>query len=255
MRPPVPSSDRGRLVLVLGGTAVVVLLAVLVWAWLREQPVPGPTAPLDAAGPVLLVPGYGGGTDGVDQLAAALRASGRQAEVVPIGDGTGDIRAYAATVLDRARAAVAAGAPSVDLVGFSMGGLVVRAAATDPDAGGLVRRVATISSPHDGTAAAALGGLLGQCPTACQQMQPGSDLLDSLPGASAADRWLSVWSASDEVIRPADSSVLAGATDVLLQSVCPGDVAHSGMVTSPQVAALVGGFLATGTAPATCPAG
>jgi len=54
----------------------------------------------DVPGPVLLVPGYGGGTDGLNALAERIRATGRDAIVVtPPGDGTGDLREQA-DVLD-----------------------------------------------------------------------------------------------------------------------------------------------------------
>jgi triacylglycerol lipase len=173
--------------------------------------------------------------------------------VVGIGDGHGDLRGYADQVLARAGALVAEGAPSVDLIGFSAGGVIVRTAATDPGAAGLVRRVVQVAAPNDGTSLASLGALAGECPTACQQIRPGSELLESLPPANAADRWLSLWSDSDEVIRPADSSVLAGATDVRLQSLCSGDITHSGLVADPAAAAIAAAFLQDGTVPATCP--
>lgn len=45
---------------------------------------------------VLLVPGYGGSTTALSQLAARIRATGRTATVVPLaGDGTGDLQVQA----------------------------------------------------------------------------------------------------------------------------------------------------------------
>ena len=153
-----------------------------------------------------------------------------------------------------ASTAIADGAPSVDLVGYSMGGLIARAAAADLPTG--VRRVATIASPHDGTSLAGLGAFIGgdaNCPTACQQMAPGSDFLGALPVAGAEDRWLSAWSAADEVVRPADSSSLSGATNVEVDTSCatPG-LNHGQIVASPVVADLVATFLATGEVSASC---
>ena len=52
-----------------------------------------PTTDQAALGTVILVPGYGGGTDALEQLAATLQAAGRQTAVLHLaGDGTGDLR-------------------------------------------------------------------------------------------------------------------------------------------------------------------
>lgn len=227
--------------------------ALLGWRWLT-RPATIELAGDDVAGPVILVPGYGGGTGGLTTLAQALQSAGRTVVVADIGDGHGDIDAYGTSVAALASSLVAQGAGSVDIVGYSMGGLVARSAAAQaPEA---IRRIATIGSPHDGTATAALGALVGDagsCPTACQQMAPGSDFLDRLPVAGAADRWLSAWTAGDEVIRPAESSELAGASNVEVPSACgAGPLDHGSLVTSPATAALVGSFLATGQVPPAC---
>ena len=199
----------------------------------------------DRPGPVLLVPGYGGGTDGLEVLAAALRADGRSATVVPaIGDGTGDLGAAAdalATAVDEALAG--SGAGSVDLVGYSAGGVVARLWAQEhPEQ---ARRVVTLGSPHHGTRVAAVGAALspGGCPVACRQLVPGSPLLDGLneddetPDGPA---WLSLWTTDDEVVTPPDSARLEGAVNVALQDVCPQlRLSHGGLPTSPLVRGIV----------------
>ena len=71
----------------------------------------------DLPGRVLLVPGYGGSTTGLEVLAAKLTAVGRQVAVIGLpGDGTGDLR-DSARVLD----AATVGATSVDVVGTESG--------------------------------------------------------------------------------------------------------------------------------------
>lgn len=198
-------------------------------------------APQTQPGPVLLVPGYGGATRSLESLAVTLRAAGRTAIVVPLPDeGTGDLRESAA-LLDAA--ANAAGGPSVDLLGYSAGGVVARIWAADhPER---VRRVVTLGSPHHGTRVAAVAAALapGACPPACQQLVPGSRLLDELnEGDETPDgpQWMSVWTKQDETVTPPESARLDGAVNVALQDVCRSlTVSHTALTTSPLVRALV----------------
>lgn len=230
-----------------GRTLLLVCLALLVGlgaALLLIRPEPAPpalAAPQDEPGPVLLVPGYGGSTVGLEVLAEALRAEGRVATVVPLpGDGTGDLRA-SADALDAA--VTASGAGSVDVIGYSAGGLVARLWARDNAAE--VRRVVTLGSPHHGTRLASLGAAYspGSCPAACLQMVPGSELLDELnDGDETPDgpQWLSLWTDQDQVVTPPDSAHLDGAVNVALQDLCPGlQLDHNGLPVSPVVTSLV----------------
>ncbi|PRY45015.1 triacylglycerol esterase/lipase EstA (alpha/beta hydrolase family) [Umezawaea tangerina] len=204
-----------------------------------------PTAAQDRPGPVLLVPGYGGNRDSLAGLAERVRAAGRSAVVVALpGDGTGDLRAQAAVLDDAVRAAVDDGAPSVDLVGYSAGGVVVRLWLAEHDTARAARRVVTLGSPLHGTALAGEGGLLvpGACPVACTQLTPGSTLLTEVDRRPIPDAlpWLSIWTDDDTTVRPPDSARLTGAVNVALQQLCPGAVvAHSQLPTDPAVTGLV----------------
>lgn len=236
---------RRRLVLVLVALAGALILVVgLVVALGR----PAPVVPVsqDRLGPVLLVPGYGGSVGGLDDLAGALRSEGRTVQVVaPPGDGRGDLREHAALVAQAARGAVAHGAPSVDLVGYSAGGVVVRYVVAELGGGDLVRRVVTLASPHHGTEVAAEASGLGEraCPTACQQLVPDSDLLSALDRGDQTPpgpQWVALWTTADDVVVPATSGRLEGAVSFALQDVCPGDqVEHSGVPSDPSVVAIV----------------
>ena len=213
-------------------------------------------------GPVLLVPGYGGSTDALEVLAAALRRAGRDAQVVPaVGDGTGDLGAHAAALRAAADARVAAGAPSVDVVGYSAGGVVARLWATTDDGARRVRRVVTLGSPHHGTQVAALAAaFLGDCPAACRQLVPGSDLLDALPETAPGPAWTSVWTEADQVVTPPASARLHGAVNVPLQSVCAdastvhGDLPRDPLVVGLVDAALDGAPLGSAPGPDRCTA-
>ena len=200
--------------------------------------------PQDVPGPVLLVPGYGGSTAALDALAVSLRQAGREATVVALpGDGTGDLRASVRALDAAAEAALAAGAPSVDVIGYSAGGVVARLWAKEsPEQ---VRRVVTLGSPHHGTEIASLGAAFdpGRCPAACLQLVPGSDLLDDLnDGDETPDgpRWVSLWTEQDEVVTPPESARLDGAVNVALQDLCPGlQVSHGQLPTALVVRSLV----------------
>ena len=140
------------------------------------------------------------------------------------------------------RGLLTAGAPSVDVVGYSAGGVVARIWADRFGGAAQARRIVTLGSPHHGTEVANLAAQLApdQCPTACRQLAPDSDLLRGLPvGAIPGPRWVSVWTTQDDVVTP-PSSGPRGAVDVELQAVCRDDrVNHSGLPDDPLVAAVV----------------
>lgn len=178
-------------------------------------------------GPVLVVPGYGGKVSSVDAIVDALRDSGRDVTVVEsIGDGTGDLSAQAQNLGTVARDAMEeAGADSVDVVGYSAGGVVARLWVADEGGATIARRVLSIGSPHHGTDVAALAlEVAGDCPTACEQLAPDSDLLRVLNAGDETPEgpeWITVASTSDAVVTPTDSSRLDGALNVVVQEFCP----------------------------------
>ena len=209
-------------------------------------PAQGPPGPAQGPpGPVILVPGYGGSTGALDVLASRIRATGRTATVLSLpGTGTGSLLADAALLTAAVNGDLRQGAPSVDVVGYSAGGVVALIWARRDDGAASARRVITLGSPFHGTqlATAAEALVPGACPAACQQLVPGSQLLDSLDVAHAAGlpAWMSLWTSDDQVVTPPDSAMLPGALDVQVQSVCPAAiVSHSQLPTSPVVTAMV----------------
>ena len=248
------SPQRRRLVL---GTAIALLLLIMaivmisVVRLIADSPHPvSQTEP----GPVLLVPGYGGNVHSLEPLAGALRSAGRTAVIVdPVGDGTGDLRVQAAhlgEVADRVRED--AGAASVDVIGYSAGGVVARLWVRDGDGGEVARRVLTLGSPQHGTSQAALGAeFAGGCPTACEQLIPDSDLLRRLNAGHetpAGPLWATIRSTTDNVVTPVDSAALSGALNIVVQDVCPGStVAHGDLPRNPVVLAALDSVLGAGT--------
>ena len=244
---------------VLAVLAVVVVAAgVLVVALVTRSSSGSATAPVDQGrpGPVLLVPGYGGATGAVQGLADVLTAAGRNATVVPVpGDGTGDLHLSAAALGRAVDAALArTGADSVDLVGYSAGGIVVRLWVADGHAD-TVRRVLTLGSPHHGTSLADLAGDLapGECPAGCQQLSSDSTLLAGLnrrDETPAGPTWVSIWTTQDETVTPPDSARLEGALNLPVQSVCAdAQVGHGDLPRDPLVQQMVVAELAPGSPP------
>lgn len=182
--------------------------------------------------PVLLLPGYGGSTADLMDLADALEAEGRTAVLVPLASaGTDDLRDQVELV------AAAADGESVDVVGFSAGGLVARLWVAD---GGDAHRVVTLATPHHGTDLV-LG--VENCPPACQQLGPDSDVITELnAGDETPDgtEWTTIWSELDDAVQPPESAQLEGAQDVLVQDVCPGlAITHADTPGDPAVIAMV----------------
>jgi triacylglycerol esterase/lipase EstA (alpha/beta hydrolase family) len=229
-------SPRRRLLLfgatLLAVAATVAGLLVALWPERRATP-EGPV-------PVVLVHGYDGTPASFTTLASRLRTSGRQVVVVALPDrGTGDIDVSAGVV---ARAVDRTGAARVDLVGFSAGGIVVRAYLAQPGRAERARHVVLLGAPNHGAQIAGLAALLGPqlCNGACAQLVPGSTLLTRLnalghgrevpPGPD----FTSIWTARDRTVTPPTSAVLAGARNIRLQDVCANDGAeHGDLVRDP----------------------
>jgi pimeloyl-ACP methyl ester carboxylesterase len=233
-------SPRRRILL--GGLALAVaVVGAFVGARVsRGQPEAVPGRP----GAVLLVPGYGGSTTSLGELAARIRSTGRTATVVQLaGDGTGDLTVQASVLDGYVNRAIGAGSGPVTVIGYSAGGVV--AWLWDVDYGGATRagKIITLGSPLHGARVAAVGTAYdpAQCPVACEQLAPGSALLTRLQ-QSTRERppWLSLWSTDDQTVQPPDSARLTGAVNVPLQSVCPGvNIQHSQLPTAPLVVGLV----------------
>jgi len=206
----------------------------------------GPTNPQAAAGPVLLVPGFGGSTDSLEPLAARLRADGRDVTIVDLGDATGDLDAQAQTLASAvAQVRDRTATTYVDLVGYSDGGVVARLFVKNLGGAGVVRRLVTLGSPHHGTRIASLGIRFGaaQCTQACRQVAPDSALLKALNKGDetpSGPTYVSIYTDLDQVVTPPESARLAGALNLKVQSICAGSqVNHSTLPTDPVMLGII----------------
>ena len=164
--------------------------------------------------PIVVVHGYTQNRANFLLLARALSARG-------LGPIYGFNYAWAAPIgasakrLDHFLAAVRleTGAPAVDLVAHSLGGLVVLELSRIRGAEAKIRRVVTIASPHAG--AAWKGPVLG---ASGAQVRAGSSFLARLEEATLPSATLSIYSSHDNVVHPPATSSLAarGGRDLAL---------------------------------------
>jgi triacylglycerol lipase len=231
---------RRRLVVVLLGILAVALVTALGTFTVTELR-GGSHADQSRLGPVIVVPGYGGGITDLAPLIEELRREGREAVVfVPTGGGKGDLRVQArrlGALADRTLSRT--GDDSVDVVGYSAGGVVIRLWIRDDDGASVVRRVLTLGSPHHGTDVAALAQeVAGGCPAACEQLATGSDLLRRLDaGDETPDgpSWVTVRTDDDDIVTPSDSAMLEGALNIRVQDLCPAATTSHGQLPSDPV--------------------
>jgi pimeloyl-ACP methyl ester carboxylesterase len=127
------------------------------------------------------------------------------------------------------------GSSQVDLVGHSMGGLVIRAYLARTQTEGRVRRVVTLGSPHAGSKMAVFG--VG---AAARELVPGSPFLKSLNGAAsqtaAPERLVAIYSILDNMVLPNESAKLGGRGVTCLET---RPVSHVGLLFCKRTCRLV----------------
>jgi len=165
--------------------------------------------------PVLLVHGIWKDQSAFRRMTRYLEKQGfpvHGLDLVP-NDGSAGIDHLAGQVKAYIDASFPEGAP-IDLIGFSMGGLVTRYYIQRLGGIERVRRFITISSPHHGTRWAHTRSLPGYL-----HMRPDSPFLKDLNSdVSMLSRlnFTSIWTPLDLMIAPADSSRLPVGEEVLV---------------------------------------
>lgn len=214
-------------------------------------PQPSSGSPRD---PVILVHGFTGCSGlevSMEPLANRLRSAGYRTHLFGYPDcGFGDIRDNAARLDVRIDQILAStGATQVDVVGWSMGGLVARYSAKHLGGADKMDSIITLGTPHYGTALANVANFffLGNCVgvVACQQMSTGSAFLEELnAGPDAVDgvHLTAITTALDQVVVPFQNGqvrdgVAGNFTNAHLQSHCPlRVVGHIGLIADGSVA-------------------
>ncbi|WGV28338.1 esterase/lipase family protein [Halotia branconii] len=183
--------------------------------------------------PVVLVHGIDDTGAVFDQMAIYLRQLGWSVYTLDLSPKNGDagldvlakqIADYIATTFTPEQ--------SLDLIGFSMGGIVSRYYVQRLGGINRVQRFITISSPHHGTVVAYASQRLG-----CLQMRPNSAFLKDLNSDVVMLKRLnftSIWTPYDLMIVPTNSSQLPVGEEVILPVAL-----HSWMLTDSRCLAVV----------------
>ena len=139
--------------------------------------------------------------------------------------GLGDIQISAEYVARAVEVMAARSSELVDVIGHSQGGVVARWAIKYFAARRLVDDLVELAAPNHGTLAADEAIAAHKSFVACWQLRPGARFLaalndgDESPGPVS---FTSIYTVNDEVIRPVTSSILAGASNILVQDLCRG---------------------------------
>ncbi len=199
-------------------------------AWLAGRLVgerlPAGPLPEGAPPPVILVPGYGLPRGMMLLLAAWLRRRGWPAvhavDNRPRSAPIPVLATHLAAEVDRVRRLT--GAPRVDLVGHSMGGLVAAWMAARPEYRGVVRRIVTLGTPWRGTRLHVLGRR-----RQARDLAPGSEVVEALREPPVPVT--AAWSRTDPMISPPEHALPAAGD---FEAVHLDDLAHTELLVNPR---------------------
>jgi pimeloyl-ACP methyl ester carboxylesterase len=190
--------------------------------------------------PVVLVHGYGGGRASWLPLERRLHSEGfRNVHSYTYNVLTSSVPEIARALVARcAAAAEEAGTERVDVLGHSLGGVVLRCAVARFGLASHVSTAVTVAAPHRGTRVALLGP-----GTVAASLRPGSALLADLRRETWSSdlRWIAYYAECDLVVPPASARLqgdVPGARDVRV----PG-AGHLGVLRSPAFLDSVVGLL------------
>jgi triacylglycerol lipase len=212
-----------------GGIGVTVAFVTLAAAIAAPKIDGKPVAPRN---PVLLIHGFMDTCAKMEPMARHLRHQGWDAHTPALQPSGGEVRIEAlADQLKHYADAHFEPGKRIDIVGFSMGGIVARWYLQRLGGAARVQRFITISAPHRGTWLANLCSA-GLHRPGIRQLTINSELLCDLNGdvaSLAGVQFTSIWTPLDLMILPASSSRIAFGNDVMMWV-----VAHPLMVWEPR---------------------
>jgi triacylglycerol lipase len=112
----------------------------------------------------------------------------------------------------------------IDVLGHSQGGLVQRWAIKWFASGAKVDDFVSLATPSHGTLTADASAVFGRCFEACWQMRTDAKFIDAInrsdetPGSIS---YTSIYTQTDQLVRPPRTAKLRGGTNIKVQDVCP----------------------------------
>jgi triacylglycerol esterase/lipase EstA (alpha/beta hydrolase family) len=193
------------------GEALALSMVVITWpfgVFRRRRPVP-----TSSSRPVVLIHGWSLNRASMFSLAARLRRDGRSAVTINYPSLGEDAETKSRAVAEEIRR-ISGWSPDglVDVVAHGLGGVLVRAAARDPNVRRLLGNVVTLGSPHHGTMLALLGKRFGSI-----QVRPGSHFLTRLADEdhlADAVNLATIASPFDAIVFPTDTAHWKGALNI-----------------------------------------
>lgn len=200
--PALPASPVHTLAFLIREWVVSIAVVPLLLLGLRPAPAPAPHPTTESRVPVLLLHGYDMNRATMWPLAAYLHARGwKWAHAVNHATWDNPIAAHARQVAEHIQALqVASGAPQVDIVAHSMGGIIAAWYATRMNGAANIRRIVTIGTPWLGTHLARLGWRAES-----RDMQPGGSVIADIQDLTVPVTC--IWTQCDLVVVPARNSV------------------------------------------------
>ncbi len=193
--------------------------------------------------PVILCHGYNHNRSAFFLMRYRLRKAGCNNVVMPnFVPASATVARFAEQLAEKATAVITeTGADRVDLVGHSMGGLVIRYFIEKLGGASLVGTAITLGSPHGGTKMAALG-LFGSS----RQFRMDSELIRELNRSSSEDapRMLAIWSEFDNIVLPPENATLPEPCENFMV----GNVGHIALLFSSRVFGKIARTLGEGRA-------
>jgi triacylglycerol lipase len=182
------------------------------------------------ARPVLLVHGFGGAKSSWSLIAQALSALGMSVDAMTYAPVGSSVEQLADKLVDHVQTILSrTGADKVNLVGHSLGGVIIAQAILDRRLNGRVETVITLGSPFGGSPWAGVLPVVDMV----RALRAGSPLLTRLASTPLPDgvRWLSVTAALDVVV-PGQRSV---PPHPQAETITVNGVGHLGMLLSRRV--------------------
>jgi triacylglycerol lipase len=187
--------------------------------------------------PVVLVHGFGHNRSGWERLERRLADRGfgcvSSVNYNPFRHDVPEIAAELGQHIERIRQV--SGSGKVNVVGHSLGGVLLRWYVQELGGDRVVDTAITVASPHEGTRAAFIGGN-----RTAQELRPGSWVIHRLAAGArpTSVRWVALYSNLDVLVQPCSSAMLRdpvlGARNVLVK-----DRGHIAIMGSSKTASII----------------